>query len=161
MKTIELTNTAARISSIEEKSGIFTVNLEWGGPSDRSVSDFDIDLLANHLGSITASGGDTRRGWVTLDGDPGVSEGDTIPLLPRRITLAEAAALPLETEITLEGCSPLHGGAIPKETRTLADWLECAENKADQADHEPEKTPGGLLKYLVADIREPELYARA
>lgn len=157
MKTIELTNTAARISSIIETNGIFTVNLEWGGPSDRSIADFELSLF----GKVTASGGNTRTGWVTLDGDPGRAEGDTIPLNLRRITLAEAAVLPLDTEITLEGRSPLHGGTNPSETRTLADWLAHAEDKADRANHEPEKTPIGLLQYLVADIREPEFYARA
>jgi hypothetical protein len=161
MKTIELTDLAARISSITETNGIFTVNLEWGGPSDRSITDFELSLLSGHLGSITASGGNTRNGWVTLDGDPGMSEGDTLPLEPRRITLAEAANLPPETEITLEGRSPLHGGDNPSETRTLADWLAHAEDKANWANHEPKKTPLGLLQYLVADIREPEFYARA
>ena len=161
MKTIKFTDRAARIASITETNGVWTVNLEWGGPSDRSITDFELSLLSGHLGSITASGGNTRNGWVTLDGDPGMSEGDTIPLLERKIPLHEVATLPPETKITLRGRNPAHGGFIPTETRTLADWLAHAEDRANWANHEPKKTPVGLLEYLVADIRDPEFYARA
>lgn len=78
MKTIELTDHAARIASLEEKAGIITVNLEWGGPNDRTVNDFDLA----QLGDVTACGGNNSTGWVVLYGRCLVAEGDTIPLLP-------------------------------------------------------------------------------
>jgi hypothetical protein len=89
MKTIELTNTAARISSIEEKSGIFTVNLEWGGCPDRTINDFDL----TPLGDVTASGGNLCGGWAVLYGDPLLQVGDTIPLLPPETELTKTDAL--------------------------------------------------------------------
>lgn len=78
MKTIELTDRAARIVSLEEKAGIITVDLEWCGPNDRAVYDFDL----SKLGEVTSSGGNSRTGWAVLYGPCLLQVGDTIPLLP-------------------------------------------------------------------------------
>ncbi len=78
MSIIHLTDTAARIASLEEKGGIITVNLEWGGPNDRVVTDFDL----GQLGEVTACGGNNSTGWAVLYGPCLLQIGDTIPLLP-------------------------------------------------------------------------------
>lgn len=156
---IHLTDTAARIAAVEEKSGSWTVTLEWGGPSDRTITDFEISRLEGYVGKITASGGTGRTGWVILDDEPDAKIGDSIPLLPHSITLAEAAALPLETEITIHGKSPLHGKWADAETRTLGAWLIIARERAAQADHEPADSPAALLQYLVGDFAEVDFEA--
>ena len=80
MKTeIQLTDTEARISSIEDNGGVITVNLEWGGPDDRDVYDFDLA----RIGDVAAQGANLRTGWVVLEGPCKLEEGDTIPLEPQ------------------------------------------------------------------------------
>ena len=77
-----LKDTEARISKITNDHGVVTVELEWGGPSDRGITDFDLDRLgkiAKGLG--TPHGGNLRSGWVILDGECDLEEGDTIPVL--------------------------------------------------------------------------------
>lgn len=77
---IHLTDTEARIARIENKDGIVTVELEWGGPDDNLVDDFDLAKL----GKVSASGSNGnagRTGWAVLDGSCKLNEGDTIPVL--------------------------------------------------------------------------------
>lgn len=77
MNTIQLTDSEARISSITETNGITTVELEWGGPSDRSIDHFDIAKL----GEVTGHGGNLCGGWAVLYGACLLNEGDTIPYI--------------------------------------------------------------------------------
>jgi len=90
MKTeIQLTDTEARICKIEDTGGVITVNLDWGGPDDREVYDFDLA----RIGDVAAQGGNLRTGWVVLEGPCKVKEGDKIPLEPQeplRITKVSA-----------------------------------------------------------------------
>lgn len=159
---IHLTDTAARIASIEEKSGIWTVSLEWGGPSDRTITDFEISRLEGYLGEITSSGTSGRTGWVILDDEPDAKIGDSIPLLPQVHPLSEAATLPLETEITIRKRTAVPGNQMAPETHTLADWLRIAIDKANNADHDINKSdPSACLEYLTCDFRDVEFEARA
>jgi hypothetical protein len=74
----------ATITSIEETQGIYTVNLEWIGPDDHTVEDFDLDQLGPRCSGIGgATGGTLRSGWVVLEGQCPLKVGDTIPLLPQ------------------------------------------------------------------------------
>lgn len=81
---LNIAMTTATIISIEDNQGIKTVNLEWSGPDDHTVEDFDLDQLGERCkGIIGATGGNLRSGWVVLEGDCKLNEGDTINLLPR------------------------------------------------------------------------------
>ena len=80
MKTIKLTKNQARISAIKTKENITTVDLEWGGPDDHQLSDFDIKKLGDVFSHGT-NGNAGRTGWVVLHGDCKLSEGETIPLV--------------------------------------------------------------------------------
>jgi hypothetical protein len=74
MKTIKLTDTAARISKIDGS----TVELEWGGPNDRMIYEFDLSRLGKVTDSGT-TGNAGRSGWAILDGPCQLAIGDTIP----------------------------------------------------------------------------------
>lgn len=67
----------AQITKITTTANTTTVELEWGGPYDLEVHDFDL----TKLGEVVSYGGDLRRGWVVLEGKCALKEGDTIPLL--------------------------------------------------------------------------------
>ena len=76
---ITLTDKKARITKIETGNGITTISLEWGGPDDRTMTDFDIDIL----GDVVDSGDNHRAtgGWVIVNGYCFLSEGDSIPFV--------------------------------------------------------------------------------
>jgi hypothetical protein len=77
-KQIEMKDTEARIVEIDREAGIVT--LEWGGPEDREVYDFDLDKL----GEVMSHGEDNqsgRKGWVSLKGDCKLAVDDLIPLV--------------------------------------------------------------------------------
>lgn len=78
MNTIHLTATEARIKSIDtDINGISTIEIEWGGPDDHTVEDFDLDCLTE--GTYKA-GGTLTSGWVVIT-DPCLKQvGDTLPL---------------------------------------------------------------------------------
>ena len=81
MQTIHLTDTAARIASIEHNHPCALAALEWGGPDDRDISDFDLP----QLGAILNRGMErmrARAGWVLLAGPCSLNVGDSIPLSP-------------------------------------------------------------------------------
>ena len=81
MQTIHLTDTAARIASIEHNHTCALAALEWGGPDDRDISDFDLP----QLGAILNRGMErmrARAGWVLLAGPCSLNVGDSIPLSP-------------------------------------------------------------------------------
>ena len=78
MKTIQLTDTEARIDKIETANGVTTVSLEWGGPDDRLIHDFDTDLLGD-VQSTGTNGNAGRAGWAGLFGPCKLNEGDVIP----------------------------------------------------------------------------------
>ena len=80
MKTIQLTDKSARIEKIETANEIVTVLLEWGGPDDKLIHDFDLDRLGVVTGSGT-NGNAGRTGWVVLAGASKLNEGDEIPAL--------------------------------------------------------------------------------
>lgn len=81
---LHTTMTTATITSIEDNQGIKTVNLEWHGIDDHTVEDFDLDQLGERCKGIgRATGGNLTSGWVVLEGDCKLNEGDTINLLPR------------------------------------------------------------------------------
>jgi hypothetical protein len=70
----------ATITSIEEKGGIVTVNLEWNG-ADHTISDFETERLGDVCHGIgNPMGGNLRSGWVVLEGECELEVGDTIPL---------------------------------------------------------------------------------
>jgi|APGre2960657404_1045060.scaffolds.fasta_scaffold25773_3 hypothetical protein len=72
----------ATITRIEDNQGIKTVHLEWSGPDDHTVEDFDLDQLGQRCTGIGRStGGNLRGGWVILEGECQLHEGDTISLL--------------------------------------------------------------------------------
>lgn len=75
MKTIELIDTEARVTSVSNDS----VELEWGGPDDRSVWDFDLAKLGGEVFDAGTNGNAGRTGWVVVYGAV-VKVGDTIPL---------------------------------------------------------------------------------
>lgn len=78
MKTIQLTDKAARVAKIEDLRGVVTVDLEWGGPDDRTVEDFDLAKLGKVFRAGT-NGNAGLSGWVTLEGACLLAVGDTIP----------------------------------------------------------------------------------
>lgn len=75
-----LTDKEACITKIETGNGITTITLEWGGPDDRTMADFDRDLL----GDVVDCGDNCRAagGWVIVNGSCLLGEGDTIPYVP-------------------------------------------------------------------------------
>jgi hypothetical protein len=80
MKTITLTDTEATITNIESRDYGTLVELEWSGPDDHTIRDFDLSKLGKFDGKATSSGSTLRRGWVIIEGDCALSEWDTIPL---------------------------------------------------------------------------------
>lgn len=71
---------AARIVSIERENGIATVNIEWGGPNQRTVTDFDLIQLGDVVDC-----GDTPHasgGWVIVSGKCRKKVGSYIPYVP-------------------------------------------------------------------------------
>lgn len=82
MDNITLTDTEARVTEVAENHGITTVKLEWGGPSDRVIEDFQIDVLGEIFKGVHQPFGSCgNQGWVILEwvNDPEV--GDIIPLV--------------------------------------------------------------------------------
>lgn len=77
-KTIKLTDKEARVATVENALGVITVGLEWGGPGDRMITDFDLSKLGN-VSSCGTNGSSGRSGWVTLDGAVLLAVGDTVP----------------------------------------------------------------------------------
>jgi hypothetical protein len=75
MKTINFNDTEARISNIDGS----TVELEWGGPDDRMVYEFDLSKLGK-VAEYGTNGNAGRTGWAILDGPCNLAVGDTIPL---------------------------------------------------------------------------------
>lgn len=71
----------ATITSIETDPQNFPlVNLEWEGPDDHDVYDFDLSAL----GEVHAYGRDllsAHRGWVVLSGGCRMKPGQTIPCI--------------------------------------------------------------------------------
>lgn len=116
MKTIELTDRAARISNITETNGVWTVNLEWGGSSDRTINDFNL----SPLGAVTGSGGNLCGGWAVLYGEPLLQVGDTIPLLPLETGHTNAAARDAALADAPKGIRELR--KIP--FATLKEWID-------------------------------------
>lgn len=75
-------------------------------------------------------------------------------------SIRDAAALPMDREITIHRRSPSHGKWLNAEVRTLADWMREAADKANAADHDlDESSPEACLRYLLADFAEFELEA--
>ena len=82
----------------------------------------------------------------------------TDPIMNARIRTA--AAMPRETEITIQCKSPLHGKWQPAETLTLEAWMQRASDNASRADHElDDQDPAACLEYLLADVGEYEIEA--
>lgn len=70
----------ATITKIEtDDFGNATVSLEWGGPDDHEVTDFDLCRLGTLVTGICPCGGNLRAGWVVLDGACLKKVGDLIP----------------------------------------------------------------------------------
>lgn len=87
---IILKDTEARIESIEQHFGFEVVILEWGGPSDREINDFELD----RLGDVESRGTlnyRARAGWVVLNGRCNMRLGETIPLLQPKFFAVMAA----------------------------------------------------------------------
>lgn len=80
MKTITLTDTEATITKIEARTFGSLVELEWSGPDDHTITDFDLSKLGAYDGKATSSGGTLRSGWVIIEGACALEEWDTIPL---------------------------------------------------------------------------------
>lgn len=88
MPTIQLTDQAARIAKITPHPHGDTIELEWGGPDDRDVCDFDLA----RLGRVQSHGGNLTGGWVKLSFDHcQLPVGATIPhLCPRyRVSITQ------------------------------------------------------------------------
>ena len=66
---------SATVTSVEHGEYFDSVNLEWGGPFDRTLEDFCTEML----GDVTACGGNLSSGWVILDGRTSLDKGATIP----------------------------------------------------------------------------------
>ncbi len=80
MKTIQLTDTEARIGKIEtNENGVTTVDLIWGGPDDRSMGEFDLSLLGDVQDHGT-NGNAGRSGWAILFGACKLNVDDILPL---------------------------------------------------------------------------------
>lgn len=77
--------------------------------------------------------------------------------MKRRLSIIETSALPLSTPI-LHRWKTASFTKWREDTRPLSDWLEWATKQADRADHEPENTPHGLLRYLVEDLHDYEFF---
>lgn len=77
MKNIKLDDKSAMLVKIEDLRGVITVELEWGGPNDRTVEDFELEKLGKVFRAGT-NGNAGRSGWVTLEGSCNMSVGQTI-----------------------------------------------------------------------------------
>lgn len=82
MNTIKLTDTAARVSRVAENNGVWTVELEWGGPNDRTIDDFDLYKICDISDPAVSWGTNGRTGWMVILTRPTVTVGDSIPLAP-------------------------------------------------------------------------------
>lgn len=60
-----------------DRHGVTVVRLEWNGPDDHVVYEFDLDSIGN----CTSQGGDLRSGWVVVDGEVKVKRGDRVRLI--------------------------------------------------------------------------------
>ena len=79
--SIKLTDTHARIASIDADNFGDIVILEWGGPSDRTVTDFELA----RLGRVVSSGGNQSTGYVILSETCKMQVGDVIQLCDRAL----------------------------------------------------------------------------
>ncbi len=83
MNAIQLSDKCARVAKIEDNGGLTGVRLEWSGPDDHVMSDFDLSRLGKvNAGVGGGFGGNLRGGWIILDGPCLLTEGETIPLMP-------------------------------------------------------------------------------
>lgn len=74
----------ATITRIESRDGLTTVDLEWGGPDDTRIWDYDLGRLAKS-GKVSTSGMNgnaSRSGWVIFWGECNLAVGDSVPRLP-------------------------------------------------------------------------------
>ena len=79
---IQLSDKKATITKIEKRTFGTVVELEWCGPDDHSIDDFDVSLLGKkYNGGMHATGGTMRSGWVILETECALEKWDTIPLL--------------------------------------------------------------------------------
>jgi hypothetical protein len=70
MSTIKFSDTEATITKIEKRTFGTVVDLEWSGPDDHSIDDFDVSQLGQkYNGGMHATGGTLRSGWVILEGE--------------------------------------------------------------------------------------------
>lgn len=121
----------ATITRIEDKQGIQTVNLEWNGPDDHTIEDFALDQLGERCKGIGgATGGNLRSGWVVLEGECKLSEGDSIPLLTKTVLVLETT--PYGTRYELAECQHDDTGYNVNETGSIQS-LEHLENLQEQA----------------------------
>lgn len=137
MKTINLNDTEARISNIDGS----TVELEWGGPDDRMVYDFDLSKLGNVTDSGT-NGNAGRTGWAILDGPCNLAVGDTIPLAATDTDTAtgepwpQPAGFKLKLSRTMSSCGPVLRGYLG-DFRVEADpngqWVHVIDEDGDAA----------------------------
>lgn len=79
MNSSTLTDQQALIYRVATMGDLTTVDLEWGGPEDRKITDFDTSLLGDGQ-TVVQLGGTLKSGWVVLDGPCLLKVGDTIPL---------------------------------------------------------------------------------
>lgn len=71
-------NDTALVRDVSTDSrGISNVRLEWNGPDDHVIYEFDLDSIGNCI----SQGGDLRSGWVFVDGEVKVKRGDRVRLI--------------------------------------------------------------------------------
>jgi hypothetical protein len=75
-----------------DRYGLATVRLEWSGPDDHEVYEFDLDSI----GTYTNFGGNLHNGWVQIDGQVKVKKGDRV--LRRSAKTVEDAIASLKGE---------------------------------------------------------------
>lgn len=126
---ITLTDKEARIDAINvDAVGVTTVTLEWGGPEDREVYDFDVSLLGDIFTSDTEGHG---RGWVVLEGECLLKVGDTLPFVSEDeetatvnspVTLRSILTTPVSQHLETE-VSGTHRVVGTAKRRNLGDLL--------------------------------------
>lgn len=77
VKPIILSDQAAVVLDIFPTADGADVELEWEGPCDHEVGDFELD----RIGEVEAAWGTVRNGWVHVHGEPLVQVGDDIPVI--------------------------------------------------------------------------------
>jgi hypothetical protein len=85
-----------------------------------------------------------------------ITHADTLSVY----SIRDAAALPMDREITMHRRCLASGKWLNAEVRTLADWMREAAGRANAAGHDlDEASPEACLRYLLADFAEFELEA--